>query len=208
MLGDLSGKYESGGNPACVSQESNHSGDWRYGIFQFSSASGVVQHFVQWLQRRPAPYCEYANQLAQAGDRAQEQGFVKKWLEISSADPVGFGKEQNDYAKLMYFDRGADHLLANYYFDILQCSEALQQVLFANCVQHGSFYGAEVFREAADLAGQYLCSMTERDIIHYIYEVKLTDVSWSSGKSVDRQQLLRRWQDERNDALIMLQKAP
>jgi hypothetical protein len=80
----------------------------------------------------------------------------------------------------------------------------LQQVLFSNCVQHGSYYGAEVFGDAAKLAASNLNEMSEYDIIYNIYEVKLTDMSWSSGSPELRPGLFSRWHREREDALSLL----
>jgi len=145
VISELSCKYESGGDPSSVSQDSNDAGGWSYGIVQFSSAYGVVQKFVEWLQNQPAPYNEYGEQLAAAGDPRCDPTFADTWARIGTDDAIGFRNLQDEYAKTMYFYPGADHLLANYYFDISQHAEALKQVLFSNCVQHGSYYGVEVY---------------------------------------------------------------
>lgn len=203
-LGSLSAKYESSGNAATVAQTEGDAGGWSYGIYQFASGPGVVQKFVEWLQQQPEPYTEYGNQLAAAGNPTCDQSFADKWAEIGTADEEGFGDLQDQYTQSIYFDSGADNLMGNYGFDISPRSVALKQVLFSNCVQHGSYYGAEVFRDAADLAGQNLEDMSDHDIIYNIYELKLTDMSWSSGSPNLRPGLFRRWNDERDDALAML----
>jgi len=203
-LGTLSAKYESSGDAASVSQSSGDGGGWSYGIYQFASAKGVVQSFVQWLQQQPAPYAEYGNQLANAGDPTCDQSFADKWAEIGNADPNGFGDLQDAYTSEGYYNTGASILLNKYNFDIGAHSNALQQVLFSNCVQHGTYYGAEVFQDAANLVGQDLNSMSDHDIIYNIYEVKLTDMSWSSGSPDERPGLFARWNNERQDALEML----
>lgn len=203
-LGSLSAKYESNGDPAAVSQSDGDGGGWSYGIYQFSSAAGKVQDFVAWLCSYQPPYDEYGRQLAAAGDPCNSQSFIEKWQEIGNVDADGFGALQDEYVKPQYYDAGADNLQTWYTFDISQHSNALKQVLFSNCIQHGSYYGAEVFGDAAKLKGDDLNSMSDADIIYYIYEVKLTDMSWSSGSPELRPGLFSRWHNEREDALQLL----
>ena len=127
-----------------------------------------------------------------------------KWVEIGNVDPQGFAQLQDDYVKPQYFDSAAQRLLDKYGFDISGHSDALKSVLWSNSVQHGPMYGAEVFQDAADLVGQDITTMSDHDLIYYIYEVKLTDPSWSAGSPADRPGLFSRWQQEREDALAML----
>ncbi|MCE5284546.1 MAG: hypothetical protein LLG02_01675 [Pelosinus sp.] len=204
-LGALSAKYESNDNPAAVSQTVGDAGGWSYGIYQLASSSGKVQDFVSWLCHHEVPYAEYGRQLAMAGDPYCEQSFVDKWREIGTLDNEGFAALQDEYVKPDYFDAGAERLLAWYSFDINVRSNALQQVLFSNCVQHGSYYGAEVFGDAAKLINSELQEMSDYHIIYNIYEVKLTDMSWSSGSPDLRPGLFNRWQNERTDALNLLE---
>lgn len=203
-IGALSAKYESNDNPAAVSQTDGDGGGWSYGIYQFASLAGKTQDFVEWLCRHDVPYDEYGRQLAASGDPCCDQSFVDKWQEIGDVDPGGFGALQDEFVKPEYYDAGAQRLLDSYGFDISKRSNALQQVLFSNCIQHGCYYGAEVFGDAANLTGQELNEMSDRDIIHNIYEVKLTDMSWSSGSPELRPGLFNRWQNERIDALALL----
>jgi len=201
-LGGLSVKYESKGDPATISDGSGDGGGISYGIYQFSSNMGVVQKFVEWLQEQPYPYSEYGNLLARYEINSDE--FIASWRELGDADTVGFAQLQEDYVKPTYFDVGANNLWERYGFDIRRHSEALQSVLWSNCVQHGNYYGAQVFGDAAELDGQDLYRMSDVEIIQNIYEVKLTDMSWSSGAPELRSGLFNRWRNERQDALAML----
>ena len=204
-IGSLSAKYESGDDPAAVSQDSNDGGGRSYGIYQFSSAAGKVQDFVSYLQEREQPWKNYGDVLATAGDPTCDQSFVDQWEEIGTVDPDGFAQLQDNYVKPQYFDAGSQILLDKYGFDISGHSDALKAVLWSNCVQHGPTYGAEVFQDAANLAGQDINSISDYDLIYNIYEVKLTDMSWSSGSPADRPGLFARWQNERQDALNLLE---
>ena len=203
-LGALSAKYESSGNPAAVSQSNRDGGGWSYGIYQFASAAGVVQSFVNWLCQHEVPYDEYGRKLAFAGNPCSDPSFVDKWQEIGNIDVAGFALLQDEYVKPQYYDAGAENLIEWYNFDIGQHSNALQQVLFSNCIQHGSYYGAQVFGDAAKFVERDLNSMNEADIIKSIYEVNLTDLSWSSGSPQLRPALFARWKNEREDALALL----
>jgi hypothetical protein len=204
-IGALSAKYESNDNPAAVSQTAQDAGGWSYGIYQLSSQAGKVQDFVRWLCCCEPPYDEYGRQLAKAGDPCSDESFADKWQEIGTIDKEGFACLQDEYVKPDYYDAGAQRLLNWYGFDINARSNALQQVLFSNCVQHGSYYGAEVFGDAAKLVGSELNDMPDYDIIYNIYEVKLTDMSWSSGSPELRPGLFSRWQRERRDAINLLE---
>jgi hypothetical protein len=203
-IGALSAKYESGDDPAMVSQDSNDGGGWSYGIYQFSSAAGKVQDFVSYLEQREQPWKNYGDVLAAAGDPTCDQAFVDEWVEIGTVDSEGFVQLQDDYVKPQYYDPGAQILFDKYEFDIFGRSDALKAVLWSNCVQHGPTYGAEVFQDAANLVGQEINLMSDHDLIYSIYEVKLTDPSWSSGSPADRPGLFARWENEREDALAML----
>ncbi len=203
QLGELSRAGEnSTADPALVAQDPNDSGGWSYGLYQFSSSSGVVQDFVSWLQKKPAPYDEYGNQLAQSGRPTCDESFADKWRELGVIDPGGFGNLQDEYATSLYFDEGANRLISCYGFNPRDHSIALQQVLFSNCVQHGTYWGSEIIHLAIEATGEEYPS--DKDIIYYVYEIKLTDMSWSSGAPNDRPGLFARWNRERDMAISRL----
>lgn len=204
-LGDLSARFESSGDASTVSTGYGDSGGRSYGIFQLASGTGSVQDFIQWLSEVEPPYNEYGKQLLAAGDPTCDDSFKYKWEEIGQADPVGFGDMQDLYAQGVYYETGANRLIKTYGFDISNHSNALKQVLFSNCVQHGSRYGADTFADGAAIAGKELNSMNDMEIIYYVYELKLTDMSWSSGAPTLRPGLFNRWNNERILALEMLQ---
>jgi len=205
-LGTLSAKYESSGDPGSVSQNPNDAGGWSYGIYQFSSAKGVVQAFVEWLT---STYWGYETLKNEVGDPRNSENFVTAWKKTAEEIPEAFGDVQDQYAVMQYFDPGRERL-RNIGFDPGEHSVALRQVLMSNCIQHGTYWGSEVFKEAEKLSGQPLGNMSDADIIYWVYQVKLTDLSWSNGcPDPDRPGMLpewaeRRWNAEREDALEML----
>jgi len=202
-LGWLSQQGESGGSgPGTISDGNGDSGGISYGIYQFSSDSGVVQQFVDFLRNLAAPYDEYGDQLA--AFEINSEDFQAKWIELATNDNEGFSMLQDSFSKPKYFDSGATNLWEKYGIDIHQHSFALKSVLFSNCIQHGDTYGAEVFKDAADMVGIDITEMTDQQFIGNIYEVKLTDMSWSSGAPEQRPGLFDRWRRERAIALNML----
>ena len=50
MLGDLSSRYESSGDPGTVSSGYGDPGGKSYGLYQFSSNAGTLDEYIQWLQ--------------------------------------------------------------------------------------------------------------------------------------------------------------
>lgn len=205
-LGQLSEQYESGGDPACVSSGVGDAGGRSYGKYQFSSVMGTVDKFVNWLCSYPVPELANYGVVLKAAGAVNSPGFIAKWQEIGRIDPGHFGELQRQYTQLKYYDVAASNLLEWYGFDIAGRSLALRNVLWSNAVQHNTYYGAQIFRAAALLAKQALLEMTDADLIWNIYEVKLTDLSWSSGSPSQRDGLFNRWKSERNNALSMLQE--
>ena len=51
MLGDLSAKYESNGNPGLISSGKGDPGGKSYGCYQLSSKAGSLQDFIRWADR-------------------------------------------------------------------------------------------------------------------------------------------------------------
>ena len=205
FLGSLSAKYESNGNPGTISTGQGDSGGKSYGIHQFASNMGVVDKFVDWLISRGDEFSNYGKVLKNAGP-VGSGAFDDKWQELANIDPGNFEGLQHEYSSQEYYSESASQLMNRFGFDIENRSFALKEVLFSNSIQHGPYYGAEIFRDAANLAGKSLLIMTDQELIWHIYEVKLTDLSWSSGAPALRPGLFRRWNEEREDALNLLRE--
>lgn len=99
MLGDLSKKYESNGNPGCISSGLGDAGGKSYGMYQMSSRMGVVDDYIQWL---------YNNNYWFAGNLAENSvgtaGFDSAWRWLArSANAEDFEKSQHDYIRDAYY---------------------------------------------------------------------------------------------------------
>lgn len=204
-LGELSAKYESCGDPASVSCSSGDAGGVSYGVYQFATNCGVPQAFVDWLQEQSEPWANYGRVLASSGQPG-ELTFSACWKDIGETDPVGFGQLQHDYVKAVYYDNAAQLLREQFGFEIESRSEALKQVLWSRAVQYSAHWMPELFQNAADMAEKSLNEIDDADLIANIYEVNLTDPSWTSGSPSLRPGLFNRFENERAEALALLRE--
>ena len=80
MLGDLSARYESSGDPGTVSSGYGDPGGKSYGLYQFSSNAGTLDEYIQWLQDNG---CWFGVELAKHELTSEEFDAAWKWLELS-----------------------------------------------------------------------------------------------------------------------------
>jgi len=55
MLGSLSARYESNGDPGAIGRTEGDAGGASYGAYQFATNAGVPEAFVAWLGERGYP---------------------------------------------------------------------------------------------------------------------------------------------------------
>jgi len=163
VLGDLSAKYESNGDPGCVAHTPGDLGGASYGAYQFATAAGIPQDFIRWLLGQGYANAEY---LANSGDPGSSS-FDEAWQKTAEVDPEEFLRWQWQYVKEYYFDVAMENLSITW--DIESFSEALRQVVWSAAVHYGPKWIVELFEEAEELAG----TTTEpRLLIQAIYEVR------------------------------------
>lgn len=122
MLGDLSKKYESSGDPGAIGYDST--GGWSYGTYQL--AHNNAQRFVQ-----QSPYAQDFANIPFNSD-----AFRTKWKEVAKKDPEGFASAQEDYIAQTHFEPLAAKA-AKAGLDLSEHSPVLAQVIFSTGVQHG-----------------------------------------------------------------------
>jgi hypothetical protein len=198
ILGDLSKKYESSGEPGTISTGYGDAGGVSYGAYQFSSNAGVVDNFVNWLENYNPLFYELLKKYP-----VGSLEFNNQWTYIAENYRELFFSLQHDYTKELYYDRARDNLF-KIGIDIDTRSDAMRDVVWSRAVQYHPKWMPDLFKQAAQLAGQELVSMSDKDLIYYIYEVLLTDPDWTSGSPSLRPGLFNRFNKERNDALNML----
>jgi len=218
ILGDLSAKYESNGDPASVSSGDGDLGGRSYGCYQFASAMGIPQAFVAWAKEQTELFGDYGAALTESGEVNSDE-FVEKWRELGNVDPLGFAQLQHDYTKQVYYDAAVTTLKDNLAIDINSRSEALQQVLWSRAVQYSAGNMLELFNDACNSADQDIANISDQDLIYNIYEVLIQDGKqayekdnglwhspddWLNGSRDVIDGLINRFTNEREEALSML----
>ena len=190
-LGCLSEKYEGGG-PGTISTGTGDSGGVSYGTYQLASATGSAGSFVDWLRHRDDYGAGYGDILAQAIPGSLE--FSASWSWLAETDAAGFEALQESYVWPKYYDAAVK--------DLRECMnterlpDAIKCVIFSNAIQHGPYWAGRLVAETYD--------PDPAEWIRKIYDMKIADLSWSSGAPDLRPGLFARWENEKQDALILL----
>lgn len=171
LLGSLSKKYESNGNPAAISSGNGDAGGASFGAYQFASNAGVPLTFANW--------CISSGNSADIGERlvsaykndsnAYGDNFKAEWRAIAAEDAEFFLSLQHAYVKEKYYDAivaRVEKNVAN--FDIDMYGIALKNVFWSRSVQHGVGGSYNVITTAfSNLGGFDLQS--EETLIRAIY---------------------------------------
>lgn len=204
-LGDLSARYESNGDPGAIAHTPGDLGGASYGAYQFATASGVPQAFIQFCVT-----CGYAN--AQALVEAGMPGtdcFDGIWESVAQGDPEGFLEIQWQYVKASYFDVAMAYLRdAGWDFDSIPDKNvwaAISQIIWSAAVQYGPKWVPDLFNEAeqaADIGDPHA-------FIQALYAVRSESRNsndWISTSNPENivEALRNRFASECQDALVML----
>ena len=145
----LARKYESNGDPACVSSGEGDIGGISYGLYQLSSAVGSVKEFVAWLSEYPKPeYANYGKLLSM--NEVNSKAFITDWKNIGYIDSGGFGMLQDEYIKEMYYEK-ASKLLCRENFCADKHTDAMRAVILSRAVQNGPSGCVNVMKNALPL---------------------------------------------------------
>lgn len=206
MLGDLSKKYESNGNPGTISSGYGDAGGKSYGMYQMASAPNIeaVQSYVKWLQKKNYWFGE---NLAEhpAGSIAFDEAW--RWLAYS-ANASDFAQSQHEYIKETYYDT-AVRFLEKAMYHPEKHSDTMQDVIWSRSVQYGAGYIVEMFESAALSLGYPNLSYVDdksfdEEMIRAIYLNVCMTVEWTNGSPALRPGLYSRFKAECDDALERL----
>ena len=206
MLGDLSKKYESNGEPGTISSGYGDAGGKSYGMYQFSSTMGVVDNYVKWL--RDNGYW-FGDELAKY--TVGSSYFDDAWRFLANSDNRGdFERSQHDYAKIIYYDRACS-ILADAGYHIEKHSKAMKDVVWSRAIQYGPYQINQMFDEACTLilGGKFNLSDVDakyfdESMIKAIYLEVCSTPEWTNGSPSLREGLYARFRNECEDALNML----
>lgn len=206
MLGDLSKKYESNGDPGAISKGYGDAGGKSYGMYQFASNMGVVDKYIAWL--RDNGYW-FADKLAEypIGSIA----FDDTWTYLAnSGNRDDFAKSQHDFTKAMYYDK-ACKLLYDCGYIVSRHSKVMKDVVWSRAVQYGPYQVPEMYNEACNivLGGEFNLSYVDHisfdeRMIKAIYLDVCSTPAWTNGSPALREGLYSRFENECADALKML----
>ena len=174
----LARKYESSGDPACVSPGNGDLGGVSYGLYQLSSAQGSVKEFLAWLCDYPVDeLANYGRVLSELEINSEE--FKRQWQEIGTIDPGNFGMLQDAYIKERYYGRASDLLCKeNYCAD--KHTTAMRAVILSRTVQNGPSGCVELMQTACEKLGNPNLSFVDdayfdHDLIAVIYDFLIAE---------------------------------
>ena len=170
LLGSLSARYESNGNPAAISS-GNDAGGVSFGAYQFASNAGVPKAFAAW--------CISSEMAVDIGQRLLEAyeadsdscgtNFKSEWLEIAEEDADFFLLVQHEYVKEKYYNAIVLRIENNIpNFDIDMYGIALKNVFWSRSVQHGVGGSYNVITRAFEAIGGFALQ-SEEELIRAIY---------------------------------------
>jgi hypothetical protein len=204
MLGDLSAKYESNGNPASISDGMFDSGGKSYGMYQLASNDGSVHSYLGWLKRNGY---WFANQLLEHPIGSDQ--FDDSWTFLGKGEnKEDFAKAQHEYIKYAYYDPTIEALKANGY-DIEKHHEVMKDVVWSRAVQYGAGNVVEMFTKACNSLGHPNLSYVDdkwfdKAMIKAIYLDVCSSDEWTDGSPNLRYGLYSRFKRECEDALAKI----
>ncbi len=169
LLGSLSAKYESNGDPSSIS-EGKDTGGVSYGAYQFSSYYGVPMEFARW--------CISSGEGVRTGQRLIDaftldsntygENFNAVWKAIAKEDAQSFLVLQHNYTKACYYDKMVAKLEKQVSgFDIDDYTIAFKNVIWSRAVQQG--VNSDVIFKAFENLGGFK-NQSEDVLIKAVYE--------------------------------------
>ena len=202
-LGALSARFESNGNPGSIGHDST--GGFSYGTYQIATLTGTFSDFMDFLRRQ---FPDLAQPLdAAGGPTAATQGtqqFQAAWKSEAQKNPSRFDQAQHDYIQTTHYDVQVAKLKTNFGLDVNQRSRALQNVVWSMAVQMGNSTQT-IFRNVLKNVSS-VTTLDDAQLIPMLYaERSKVDIFFASSKPAVKAALLKRFQQEQQDALQMLQ---
>ena len=199
MLGDLSKKYESNGDPAAISSGVGDLGGKSYGMYQMSSDLGVLAEFIRWAQVQGY---SFAYRLCKAYGTEK---FDEEWKSVAWKHEHTFPYAQHQFVKERYYDI-AKKLLNDAMYDLNNHTEVMQDVVWSRAVQYGPYQIVEMFTEACKSLGYPNLSYVDDrafdyNMIEAVYQNVCKSEEWTNGSPALREGLYARFDAECAEAL-------
>ncbi len=170
ILGSISAKYESNGDPGRISSASSDPvGGVSYGAYMFVSKYDVPIDFARWCISSGEGILTGTRLVAAYELDGQTYGtnFNTAWTDIASENAQGFLLLQHNYIKVNYYDVMVGKL-SRYYadFNIENYTMALKNVIWSRTVHNG--VNSKLIFNGIDKIGG-VGSHTEEELIRAIY---------------------------------------
>jgi hypothetical protein len=198
MLGIAASKYESNLNPGAISNNPGDFGGKSYGAWQFSSKTGSLNSFINWLSVSNNEYYTELSKAKAKDGNSYGENFDAAWMELAKNDEIGFLKLQQEYIGQAYYNKAAESLKSKYNFDIAGKSDALKESLWSTVVQHGVGGTLSIFSKLN-------LNNSDRSIINDLYnERQKVNTYFRSSSDAVKQSVYNRFTREKADMLSML----
>ncbi|WP_461208980.1 VgrG-related protein [Desulfocurvus sp. DL9XJH121] len=179
-FGQLSARFESGGQPGAVGFD--RVGGTSYGIYQISSKAGTFDRFLSFLQHK-AP--DMAQRLAAAGpaDTGSKSGpMPSAWKTLAHDEPSRFAEMQHEFIRETHYLPALRKVADLTGVDLSARHQAVAQVLWSTAVQHGATGSARIFAKALEAVGGMDAPGADKNLIQAVY----ADRAGQFGSSSDR----------------------
>lgn len=165
-------------------------------MYQFATNAGTPKRFVEYLKNvDPSAY------KALSGKTPGSASFDAAWKQLAKSNK-NFAQYQHDFVQQTYYEPAARSLLKNNGLDISKRSQAVQDAVWSTAVQHGTGSVSKIVKAAGIQP-----MMTDQEIIRRLYAERGANNGqkyFSSSSSGVRASVVKRFQNEMNDALAML----
>lgn len=205
ILGCLSEKYESSGNPGAISKSKEDAGNrygGSYGAFQMIVPT--VKSYLVFIQSK---YPDIYNVLIKTQIASPE--FDTLWKSLAQNVTARFKESQWAFIKISYYDGIASKINTKYGFDINKRSFALQNTMWSTSVQHGTGGALSIFDIA--VKGKDIKTITDEYLIRAIYSERGRNngkAHFSSCSANVQKAVANRFKNELQDALVLLKQYP
>ncbi|OPX50399.1 hypothetical protein [Clostridium thermobutyricum] len=138
QITQLSAIFESNNNPGSISTGKGDFGGKSYGAWQFSSNTGTLAEFINFLKRENYSFyfalvrAEYKQKGIQYGNE-----FDNVWKSIANKYPNTFYNLQMEFIRENYYDKLVRMLRRDGGFSKMLSNLAVQNVLVSTAVQNG-----------------------------------------------------------------------
>ena len=171
LIGSVSAKYESNGNPATISTGAGDTGGKSYGAYQFASSYDVPYTFAQWCidSGSDAAIGQQLINAYRADGNTYGAQFDGTWRSIAAAQSQHFLWLQHGYIKAQYYDPTVSQLYSRYGLNVNARSLTLKNAVWSRAVQHGSGGCLNLFA-ALYAADPSFVSLDDLTIVTRLYE--------------------------------------